>query len=53
MIKEATLREAKETANLALLLWAGYKCEEFIQEIEHLISQPFLSATLNGSYIRD
>src|SRR5690625_6455290 len=40
MIKEATLREAKETANLALLLWAGHKFEEFIQEIEHLISQP-------------
>ena len=40
MIKEATLREAKETANLALLLWAGHKFEEFIQEIENLISRP-------------
>ena len=40
MIKEATLQEAKETANLALLLWAGHKFEELIQEIEHLISQP-------------
>jgi len=40
MIKEATSREAKETANLALLLWEGHKFEEFIQEIENLISQP-------------
>src|SRR5690625_455247 len=40
MIKEATLQEAKETANLALLLWEGHKFEEFIQEIENLISQP-------------
>ena len=39
MIKEATLQEAKEAANLALLLWPGHKFEEFIQEMEHLISQ--------------
>ncbi|MEI3607172.1 aminoglycoside 6'-N-acetyltransferase [Pseudogracilibacillus sp. SE30717A] len=40
MIKEATLKEAKEAANLALLLWADHTLEELIQEMSLLISQP-------------
>lgn len=40
MIKEATLQEAKEAANLALLLWPGHTLEEFIQEMTDLITLP-------------
>ena len=39
MIKESTLQNAKEAANLALLLWTGHTLEELIQEMKQLISQ--------------
>ncbi|OCA90288.1 aminoglycoside 6'-N-acetyltransferase [Pseudobacillus wudalianchiensis] len=40
MLREATLLEAKEAAQLALLLWTGHTLEGFIQEMTHLIDQP-------------
>jgi len=40
MIKEATLREVNEAANLALLLWPGHTLEKFVQEMNDLIVQP-------------
>ena len=40
MIKEATLHNVKEAADLALLLWPDHTLEEFIQEMTHLIDQP-------------
>lgn len=39
MIKAATLQKAKETAQLALLLWPDHTLEEFIQEMTDLIVQ--------------
>lgn len=39
MIKSATLQEAKEVANLALLLWPDHTVEVLIQEMKHLILQ--------------
>lgn len=40
MLKKATLQEAKEAAQLALLLWPDHTLEEFIQEMNDFISQP-------------
>ncbi|MED4531440.1 aminoglycoside 6'-N-acetyltransferase [Metabacillus fastidiosus] len=40
MLKEATLSEAKEAAQLALLLWPDHTLAEFIQEMTDLIAQP-------------
>lgn len=39
MIKSATLREAKEAANLALLLWPDHTLEVFVQEMRNFILQ--------------
>lgn len=39
MIKTATLQEAKEAANLALLLWPDHTLEEFAQEMNRFILQ--------------
>lgn len=40
MMKVATLEEATEAANLALLLWPDHTLEELSQVMEQLISQP-------------
>lgn len=40
MIKEATLPEAKEAAQLALLLWPDHTLEEFTLEMSDFITQP-------------
>lgn len=40
MIKEATLLDTKEAAQLALLLWPNHTLEEFIQEMSQIIAQP-------------
>ncbi|CAM5194676.1 Aminoglycoside N(6')-acetyltransferase type 1 OS=Ureibacillus acetophenoni OX=614649 GN=SAMN05877842_11332 PE=4 SV=1 [Ureibacillus acetophenoni] len=40
MLKKATLQEAKEAAQLALLLWPDHTLEEFIQEMNDFISRP-------------
>jgi aminoglycoside 6'-N-acetyltransferase I len=40
MIKEATLKDSKEAAHLALLLWPDNRIEEFIQEMTQFINQP-------------
>ncbi|MGE7768758.1 aminoglycoside 6'-N-acetyltransferase [Peribacillus sp. NPDC096540] len=40
MLREATLPEAKEAAQLALLLWPDNNLEAFIQEIKQIIAQP-------------
>lgn len=39
MIKEATLQEAKDVANLALLLWPSHTLEELTIEMSEIISQ--------------
>lgn len=39
MIKSATMQEAKEAANLALLLWPDHTVEALIHEMKHLILQ--------------
>ncbi|MDY0409972.1 aminoglycoside 6'-N-acetyltransferase [Virgibacillus soli] len=39
MIKEATLQDVKEAAQLALLLWPGHTLAEFTEEFTHLIAQ--------------
>lgn len=40
MLKEATISEVKEAAQLALLLWPDHTLEEFVQEMKNFISQP-------------
>lgn len=40
MIREATISEAKEAAQLATQLWPDHTLEEFIQEMTQLIAQP-------------
>lgn len=40
MLKEATISEVKEAAQLALLLWPDHTLEEFVQEFSNLIAQP-------------
>ncbi|MEO4055151.1 aminoglycoside 6'-N-acetyltransferase [Solibacillus sp. CAU 1738] len=39
MIREATILDTKEAAELALLLWPDHTLEEFIQQMEELIEQ--------------
>lgn len=38
MIKEATLQEARKVASLAQMLWPNHSLDEFIKEMEMLIS---------------
>ncbi|MCA1318306.1 GNAT family N-acetyltransferase [Bacillus tianshenii] len=40
MLREATISEVKEAAQLALLLWPDHTLEEFVQEMTNFISQP-------------
>ncbi|MBP2000950.1 aminoglycoside 6'-N-acetyltransferase I [Paenibacillus shirakamiensis] len=40
MLKEASIQEVYEVANLALLLWPDHTIEECIQEMNLLISRP-------------
>ncbi len=40
MIREATLKESIDAAQLALLLWPELTLEEFVQEMKDLIQQP-------------
>lgn len=39
MIREATLLESTEAAQLALLLWPNHTLEEFVQQMKELIEQ--------------
>ncbi|SOC42545.1 aminoglycoside 6'-N-acetyltransferase [Ureibacillus acetophenoni] len=40
MIKEATLSDAKEAAQMAILLWPNHTLEEFTLEMTNFITQP-------------
>ncbi|MEK4029222.1 aminoglycoside 6'-N-acetyltransferase [Pseudobacillus sp. FSL P4-0506] len=40
MLREATLSDTKEAAQLALLLWPGHTLEELIHEMTQLLGQP-------------
>lgn len=40
MIKKATLSDAKEAAQMALLLWPNHTLEEFTLEMTNFITQP-------------
>ncbi|WP_042351477.1 aminoglycoside 6'-N-acetyltransferase [Bacillus massiliigorillae] len=40
MLREASLTEAKEAAQLALLLWPDNTLEEFIHEMKEIITHP-------------
>lgn len=40
MLKEATIAEAKEAAELALLLWPDHSLDEFIDEMTTLVEGP-------------